>query len=210
LAVCSHCGNQRFGLKLAGCLACGRPGCERCLSSFGHVFVASNRYDARWICSWICYDRWAWSIVSQGHHLQSVGQGWALQGVTLGPDYAARTQRMIDTHERNLQLAHAKNLMDAERSEDAAGIYEGLRMWKEAGDARRTGRRAVTTQVQVNLNELIRQMRDGGLTTTYTCPACRSPILISGETASNLRTCSYCGSTIQTTDLVEFLRRAVG
>ncbi len=209
MAVCPSCGNKKFGLRVERCISCGRPGCDRCLSAFSHMVVNGASY-VRYVCSTPCFERWAWGFVSNGYALEAIGPGWALHGIVLDRGYDGRVQDMVYRHHRALQLTHAQNLMAAERHEDAARVYEGLGMWKEAGDARRSGRRTVMTQVQVNLNELVRQMREGGLTTTYTCPACRSPILISGDTAGQLRTCSYCGSTIQTTDLVEFLRRAVG
>src|SRR3990172_2461619 len=102
----------------------------------------------------------------------------------------------------------ARNLLEAERSEDAAKIYEDLGMWKEAGEARRHGKRHVVTQVQVDVNSLIDQVRKGGLTTTYSCPACHSPIQIDANVdVRTLKHCQYCGSTIQSTDLVEFLSR---
>ncbi len=118
---------------------------------------------------------------------------------------------MAEQHRATLQLQHARNLLEAERFEDAAKIYDGLGMWKEAGDARRHGKRNVVTQVQIDVNSLIDQVRKGGLTTTYACPACHSPIQISGQTdVRSLRHCQYCGSVIQSTDLVEFLARVVG
>jgi hypothetical protein len=63
----------------------------------------------------------------------------------------------------------------------------------------------------VNLNDLVDQVRKAGIATDYTCPACRGHIHISGETTlASLRTCEYCGSVIQTTDLVDFLAKVVG
>src|SRR2546422_886002 len=76
---------------------------------------------------------------------------------------------------------------------------------------RRRARQQTVTQVQVDINGLVEQIRKGGLSTTYTCPACKSPIAISGSTSPEaLRSCAYCGSTIQTTDLARFLARVVG
>jgi DNA-directed RNA polymerase subunit RPC12/RpoP len=118
---------------------------------------------------------------------------------------------MAERHRINLRLQHADNLLAAERFEDAAKIYESLNMWKEAGETRRHGKRNVVTQVQVDVNDLIDQVRRGGLTTTYSCPACRSPIQIDANMdVRALKHCQHCGSVIQSTDLVEFLSRVVG
>ena len=108
-------------------------------------------------------------------------------------------------------LLQAKHYETAERIEDAARTYEIIGMAAEAGELRRRGRQQTVTQVQVDINGLVEQIRKGGLSTTYTCPACKSPIAISGSTSPEaLRTCTYCGSTIQTTDLARFLARVVG
>jgi len=158
-----------------------------------------------------CFNRWSSALIQQGFALEASGQYWSLRGLQLDPIFAAIVNGAVETHRRNLQLAHAKNLVDAERFEEAAKVYEGLHMWKEAGNTRRHSRRAVTTQVHVDMNHLIEQMRQGGLATTYSCPACKSPIPISGTTSPNtLQVCGYCGSSIQTTDLVDFLTNAVG
>jgi len=139
------------------------------------------------------------------------GGAWLVQGVALQPVYASRMQQMAEHHRTNLQQVHARNLIEAERFEDAAKIYDGLGKWKEAGEARRASKRTVVTQVQVDVNSLIEQVRKGGLITTYSCPACHSPIQISGSTdLSALSRCQYCGTTIQSTDLVEFLTHVVG
>jgi len=108
-------------------------------------------------------------------------------------------------------LEHARHLIEAEDHEAAAKIYQQLRMWKEAGETRRAGRRRIVTQVHVDLNDLVDRVRRAGIVTDYTCPACRGRIHISGETTpANLGTCEYCGSVIQTTDLVDFLAKVLG
>ncbi|TLZ74232.1 MAG: hypothetical protein E6K06_01005 [Methanobacteriota archaeon] len=118
---------------------------------------------------------------------------------------------MAEDHRRRQGLAHAQHLIEAEDHESAAKIYQTLGMWKEAGEVRRSGRRQVVTQVHVNVNDLVEQVRKAGIATDYTCPACRGNIPISGDTTlAKLRSCQYCGSAIQTTDLVEFLTRVVG
>ena len=99
----------------------------------------------------------------------------------------------------------------AERSEDAARTYEKIGMWKEAGELRRKTRQQVVTQVHVNMNDLIDQLRKMGLSANYTCPACRSPNTITGAMSPDkLSKCQYCGSIIPSTDLVEAISKVVG
>ncbi len=163
------------------------------------------------VCSNSCFDAWTMGLVTRGFAPVAWGPTWSIQGVVVEPTFASRAQQIAQEHQTNLQLAHARNLLDAERFEDAARIYEGLGMWKEAGEARRHAKRTVVTQVQVDVNGLIDQVRRGGLTTTYACPACHSPIQITGNTdVHSLTHCQYCGSVIQSTDLVDFLTRVVG
>lgn len=186
-------------------------GCARCQIVPGTYAKPNGNQTPFPVCSWECFDRWAWSHVSQGSDATAWGQTWTFQGVQLAPLAAGRVKKMAEDLRRQRALGHAINLMNAERHEDAARIYESLGMWREAGEARRVGRRQVTTQVHVDINNLIEQMRKGGLATTYTCPACKSPIQITSDTApSTLKACQYCGSAIQTTDLAEFLSKVVG
>jgi DNA-directed RNA polymerase subunit RPC12/RpoP len=198
-------------LKEAQCARCGKRGCERCLMTFGHS--TSPRGDAvpQRACSQACFDQWVGAMVVDGFGPVPWGQSWTIHGTIIDPPFAGRAHQLAEQHRGNLQIRHAANLLEAERFEDAAKIYDSLGMWKEAGDARRRAKRTVVTQVQVDVNSLIDQVRKGGLTTTYSCPACHSPIQISAETdVRSLKHCQYCGSVIQSTDLVEFLSRVVG
>ncbi|TLZ55727.1 MAG: hypothetical protein E6K17_05215 [Methanobacteriota archaeon] len=214
MAVCPTCGSQVGYANSGTCVVCRNFGCDSCLRVFGWAQVDSRPGSlpvAQRICSANCFNQWAWGHVQQGYALEVWGQYWSLRGTQLEPAFATLVDGVVAAHRRSLQLSHAEHLVEAERFEEAAKIYEKLKMWKEAGEIRRRSRRVVTTQVHVDVNHLIDQMRQGGLATTYSCPACRSPIAISGTTSPNsLQTCGYCGSAIQTTDLVEFLTRAVG
>lgn len=187
-------------------------GCDRCLVTFGHAqSIPGADTVAQRICSQGCFEQWVGRSITQGFSPVPWGQSWAIQGTVLEHAYAPRANEMAERHRMDLRLAHARNLLQAERFEDAAKVYEGLGMWKEAGDARRHGKRNVVTQVQVDVNNLIDQVRKGGLTTTYACPACQSPIKIDASMdVTTMKHCQYCGSVIQSTDLVEFLSRVVG
>ena len=200
VATCGRCRVSKWGLQTSHCLYCASPGCEQCLLVFGNTMDRSGRPTSVRVCSWACFDNWATYYVSHGHSVQPSGFSWALSGVTLDLTAASRAL-----------LLQARHLELAERLEEAARTYELIGMAKEAGDLRRRAKRQVVTQVQMDVNGLIEQVRRGGFTTLYECPACRSPITISGSTsAESLRACGYCGSVIQTTDLVQFLTRVVG
>lgn len=200
MATCVRCGASRLGLRALHCLMCQSPGCERCFLAFGDIVRQDGRRSPQRVCSWTCFDRWAGYYVAHGQTVHALGYGWALTGVLLDPHAASRAL-----------VLQARQYETAERLEDAARTYEIVGMAAEAGQIRRRARQQTITQVQVDVNHMIEQIRRGGLSTTYTCPACHSPIPISAATtAEALRTCGYCGSTIQTTDLVRFLARVVG
>ena len=190
---------------------CGRQGCERCLKTFGQVYVPPKGWRPQQVCSDACFDAWAFGHVSQGKDLIASGGQWTFLGVTLTTEYAGRVRKMADDHHRQLGLGHAKNMLDAARYEDAARTYELMGMYREAGEARRIGRRQVTTQVSVNVNDLLEQLRRMGLTASYTCPVCHSPSSISGDSPPDaLAKCRYCGAVIHPTDLVEALTKVIG
>ncbi len=108
-------------------------------------------------------------------------------------------------------LDHARQLLEAEDHEGAVRVYQDLGMWKEAGEARRAGRRQVVTQVHVNVNDLIEQLRNMGLTANYTCSVCHGPYTITGETKPDaLSKCAYCGAVIRPTELVDTVAKVVG
>jgi DNA-directed RNA polymerase subunit RPC12/RpoP len=101
------------------------------------------------------------------------------------------------------------------RYADAAQAYETLGV--ELGDeklldkarmlrakAHDTGQ---TKIVSVDVNELIRQLKQGGLVVAYRCPNCGGNLKISGDTKpESLKFCSYCGSKIEAVDIADFLR----
>ena len=84
-------------------------------------------------------------------------------------------------------------------------------MWKAAGDTRRLKAKQVVTQIHVDVNDLIAQLRSTGLSATYTCPACHSPLQITPDTKPDALTkCAHCGTVIMPTDLVQAIAQVVG
>ncbi len=128
------------------------------------------------------------------------GGGYTFLGRILSPEAAWRANRI-----------HVEHLVVAGRYEDAAVLYEKLGMWKEAGDLRNRGRQQYITQVHVNVNDLLQQLRAMGVSASYTCPVCRSPSTITGTTSPDaLAKCQYCGAVARPTDVVEAITKVLG
>ncbi len=211
VGTCPNCHASGFLFVLEPCRTCGRQGCKNCLSTFGVRALATGTGEPWKTCSPACFDNWAAHYVSTGADVSAWGPNWVFEGLVLGPDYLARVRYFIADHKRKWALANAVNMLNAERHEDAARIYESLGMYREAGEARRAGKRQITTQVHVDVNNLIEQIRKAGISTDYACPVCGGHIRIAPDTPiAKLTSCEFCGSVIQTTDLVDFLTKVVG
>ncbi len=152
-------------------------------------------------CGWPCFENAARYQISRGGTVGQWGSGYTFHGMVLGSESSYIALKI-----------QAESFVIAERVEDAARTYEKIGMWKEAGDLRRRTRQSqVVTQVHVNMNDLIDQLRKMGLSANYTCPACRSPNTITGAMPPDkLSRCQYCGSVIPSTDLVEAITEVVG
>lgn len=201
MAVCPNCGNNRLFLKPLTCEACRKVGCDRCLGVYAYTYPIPGRPgEPHRVCSWDCFDRLATQNIGRGLTIASSGGYWYIGSYQLIPEAAQRAVKI-----------QAQNYVLAERHEDAARLYEALGMWKEAGDTRRLKARHVVTQIQVNLNDLISQLRSLGLTATYTCPACRSPVKIGADSkAEALTRCTHCGAVILPTDLIQVISQVIG
>ena len=226
LGKCERCGFRRWRLSRTRCMVCGADLCEKCQMVAGYANAhmtgsvrtpeftlprAATVSPYHTVCSWECFEHWAWTFISRGHTPVVFGQQYVLGGIQLHPGTAGRAVAMAEDFRRTQKLAQVRNLIEAEDHESAAGIYQELGMWKEAGEVRRNGRRQIVTQVHVNVNDLVDQVRKAGIATDYTCPTCGGHIHITGETTlATLRNCQYCGSVVQTTDLVDFLTKVVG
>ncbi len=201
MAVCPNCGRSKLLLQPLTCEGCRRVGCDRCLGVYAYTSpVVGQPAMPHRVCSWECFDRMATYNVGKGLAIVSSGGFWYFGSFQLVPEAAHRAIRI-----------QAEHYLLAERHEDAARLYEAIGMWKEAGDTRRLKARQVVTQVHVDVNDLIAQLRAMGVTATYTCPACRSPFQITSDTkADALAKCAYCGAVIVPTDLVQAISKVVG
>ncbi len=201
MAVCPNCGHSKLLLRPLTCEGCRKVGCERCLGVYAYTYpVVGQPGVPHRVCSWDCFERMASYNIGRGLSLVASGGYWYFGSYQLVPQAAERAVRI-----------QAQNYVLAERLEDAARLYESLGMWKEAGDTRRLKSRQVVTQVHINVNDLIAQLRAAGVTATYTCPACRSPLRIGADTPPDaLAKCAYCGAVIVPTDLLAAITKVVG
>jgi transcription initiation factor IIE alpha subunit len=63
------------------------------------------------------------------------------------------------------------------------------------------------TDVSINLNALLQQVKDGGVVAVFRCPHCGGKLKINDKTTMNsLRTCEHCGSEIEAVDLADFFK----
>ena len=86
---------------------------------------------------------------------------------------------------RQKSIELAKKYEVSGRYEDAAKIYESIDMWKEAGDVRRQSNTTIVKNISVNLNELMADLRRGGLALNYKCHNCGGTLTIDGKSASS-------------------------
>ncbi len=96
---------------------------------------------------------------------------------------------------------------------DAATIYEEkLKMYDKARLLRQNEKQTIVkhTDVSVNLNELLKQVKDGGVVAIYRCPHCNGTLKVNDKTSlKSLKICEHCGSEIETVDLADFLKTAL-
>ena len=106
-------------------------------------------------------------------------------------------------------LALAQNLEMCGRPLDAAKVYERLRIYDKAKELREKEKYIMVkkTDISVNLNALLQQVKDGGIVVFYRCPHCGGTLKISKNTsAKSLKICHHCGSEIEAMDLADFLK----
>jgi len=110
-------------------------------------------------------------------------------------------------------LALARNMEAVGRPLDAAIIYEKhLKMYEKARELREKQRQVTVKKVDivVNLNELLQQVKNGGIVVIYRCPHCGGKLKIGKDTSVEaLKVCEYCGSEIEVMEIADFLKTAL-
>lgn len=113
---------------------------------------------------------------------------------------------------RAVRLMVVQHPITAGRFEDAAKLYEELGMCKEAGNVRARSNeiRIKKTEVSVDLNSLLAQLKEGGIVVVYSCPHCGGKLRVSKDTnIESLKHCEHCDADIETIDLIDFLRTTI-
>jgi len=113
---------------------------------------------------------------------------------------------------RYCDLKQAENLERAGRREEAARIYDQFDMYDKARKLRDTERQVFVrkTDISIDLNALLQQVKDGGIVVVYRCPNCGGKLKVGkGTSVESLKLCEHCGSEIETLDLADFLKTAL-
>jgi hypothetical protein len=114
--------------------------------------------------------------------------------------------------ERHVSFLVVKNLKTSGNFEGAAKVYEEMGLYEEAGKVRASNKEISIkkTEVKLDLNNLLRQISDGGIVAIYRCPNCGGKLKIGKDTKpSSLRTCEHCQSEMSTMDISDFLKTAL-
>jgi hypothetical protein len=126
-------------------------------------------------------------------------------------NYNNVNQKLLDEIQRIGQINRAKLLLIVRRFEDAAQIYEQLRLYEEAGKARYQDQQVSIkkTEIFVDLNALIKQIKDGAVV-VYCCPHCKAPITINNKTKTDeLKHCNYCKTAYDILDITDVQRKTL-
>ena len=119
---------------------------------------------------------------------------------------------MFEAFGHKAKLTLAQNLERCGRTQDAAKVFEELHMYDKSRELRERDRHIIVkkTDVSVNLNALLQQVKDGGIVAIFRCPHCGGKLKISDKTDVNsLRVCEHCNSEIEAMDLADFLKTAL-
>ncbi|MDD1769451.1 MAG: hypothetical protein LUO79_00020 [Methanomassiliicoccales archaeon] len=106
-------------------------------------------------------------------------------------------------------VIEATNQERAGNIDVAVAMYEQISLYDEAGRVRI--KKNINRNVTVDLNELIEQLRYGGLALNYKCPSCGASITYDKDSdISSMRFCGYCGSMVNPEILTSLLRETLG
>ena len=129
-------------------------------------------------------------------------------GMFLYMIYDLRAKKSAFRRTQEAKLVQARNFERAGRYEDAALIYEELQMLDKAGEMRRKDKTFYHEgrTINLDLNSLLQQIREKGISVPYRCPNCGANTRIDrNSNLPNLRACMYCNSVFETMPLKDFL-----
>lgn len=128
----------------------------------------------------------------------------ALEGIVLLG--RPRFSRTMQAEEWRILQAKIDRYRKSGRYEDAALIFESRGHWEDAGKVRAEARR--TKNINVDVNSLMDDLRQGGLGLQYKCRSCGAMLSAKGADGG-LRFCSYCCCQVDTEAMERILRDAL-
>jgi len=124
-------------------------------------------------------------------------------------NYNSINPKLLNKIQQRKTLNKAKFFHKVGRFEQAAQLYEKLEMYEEARKARAEQRQFSVrrSEISVDLNLLLNQIKDGGMVVVYQCPYCKAPMRITKETTlTELQTCSHCNTAYRPIDIADILK----
>lgn len=96
------------------------------------------------------------------------------------------------------------------RYDELAQLYEDFGYLAEAEMVRNRKKQQVIKNVNVDVNNLIEQMKSGSLNVPYKCPNCGASLTIHSDLGENgVRYCTYCGTAINTEAVSNLIKQAL-
>jgi hypothetical protein len=129
---------------------------------------------------------------------------------TIVKDWSSANVNTVPSRTDVADFRTAINLERAGNFEGAAKIYEGHKLWSQAGKAREKARVQTVKHVTLDMNQLIEQIGTKGLAIPYKCQNCGASITIDkNSSVSGLKFCSYCGTTYNVEDMSKIVQEAL-
>jgi uncharacterized Zn finger protein (UPF0148 family) len=183
-----------------------------------HNLIRTDRDQFIFLVNGITTDRYVSGMIynPSTKKMECVYVGWEatlIDGGNMQPAFYDGRARDMNTYVHqalskvNL-YCNAEIAIRAGRYEDAARFYENLTMYEEAGRIRKNAlaERNTSRNVSVNMNQLIDQVRQGGLALAYKCPNCGGSINIDKDFNPGMRVCAYCGTPLDTTVIATMIK----
>jgi len=195
-AVCNNCAIELYGIEVAApdeptyestAYVCS----ERCFENFAKRVetsapgISSFKDEIEAYLSKILQtkDRQKWFDSTEQDLLNrkgsfSVSKPKSQKSDALWNVYEAQATQRIREKQRVATLQEAKQLETAGRFEDAAQKYEMVQMYEEAGRVRARSVPTIRTDISLDINRLLDQVRNEGVDVVYRCPHCGGKLKI--------------------------------